>query len=158
VENDRLGVLVHPESIVHALVEMEDGSVLAQAGTADMRTAIQAALTWPERAPAPADRLDLAALGSLTFREPDTRRHLALGLARRVIDAGGLSGAVLTAANEAAVGAFLDGRLALGRVPELAGEALDALGGGGESATLMNVLEADRAAREFVAGAVHAGR
>lgn len=158
VGNDRLGVLVHPESIVHALVEMEDGSVLAQVGTTDMRTAIQGALTWPDRAPAPADRLDLASLGSLTFREADTRRHIALELARRVIDLGGLSGAVLTAANEAAVAAFLDGRLPLGRVPELASEALDALGGSGESATLSRVMEADRAAREFVAGAVHAGR
>lgn len=158
VGNDRLGVLMHPESIVHASVEMEDGSVLAQLGTTDMRTAIQAALTWPDRAPAPAERLDLAALGSLTFAPPDDDRHLALRLARRVIDEGGLSGAVLTAANEEAVGAFLDGRLPLGRVPELAAAALDALDTSGEPSSLERVMEADRAAREFVGSAVHAGR
>ncbi len=158
VRNDRLGVLMHPESIVHASVEMEDGSVLAQLGTTDMRTAIQAALTWPERAPAPAERLDLAALGSLTFARPDEDRHLALRLARRVIDEGGLSGAVLTAANEEAVGAFLDGHLPLGRVPELAAAALDALDTSGEPTSLDRVMEADRAAREFVGSAVHAGR
>jgi len=158
VGNDRLDVLIHPQSIVHALVEMDDGSQLAQVGTTDMRTAIQAALTWPNRAAAPAERLDLAAIGALTFTAPDPKRHAALGLARRVIDEGGLSGAVMTAANEAAVGAFLDNRLPLGRVPELTAEALDALDTSAEASSLEVVMEADRAAREFVADAVHAER
>lgn len=162
VMNDRLGVLMHPQSVAHALVEMADGSVLAQLGSTDMRTAIQGALTWPERAQAPAERLDLAKLGSLTFAEPDEKRHPALRLARRVIDEGGLSGAVLTAANEEAVTAFLDGAITLGRVVELAEAALDELDTGGEASSLERVLEMDAAARGFVrerlGDALHAGR
>jgi 1-deoxy-D-xylulose-5-phosphate reductoisomerase len=157
--NDRLGVLVHLQSIVHALVEMRDGSVLAQLGTTDMKTAIQAALAWPDRAVAPAAaRLDLAAVGRLEFEAPNADRHAALGLARRVIDEGGTFGAALTAANEEAVGAFLAGRVPLGRVPELAGEAMEALGRPeaalGRALSLEDVIETERAARERVRSAV----
>lgn len=158
--NDRLGVLIHPQSIVHALVEMTDGSVLAQLGAADMRTAIQGALAWPARARGAVERLDLAATGGLTFSEPREPRHAALGLARRVIAEGGTFGAALTAANEEAVSAFLDGVLPLGRITALAGEAMESLGRsraalGGE-ATLAQVNETERAARDFVRGAVTA--
>ena len=163
LENDRLGVLIHHQSIVHALVEMRDGSVLAQLGTADMRTAIQAALTWPERAGAlAAPRLDLAAAGALTFSEPDAGgRHAALGLARRVIDGGGTLGAALTAGNEEAVGAFLGGRVTLGRVIELAAEAMESAGRpgetGGGAVELAAVREAEGAAREVVRTRVGSG-
>lgn len=146
--NDRLGVLIHPQSAVHALVEMTDGAVLAQLGTADMRTAIQAALTWPGRAAPPAPRLDLTA--GLTFQEPDPHRHAALDLARRVIEAGGTTGAVLTAANEEAVAAFLAGSVPLGQVVGLSAGALEAIGEGGCPADLERVFEADAAARRYV--------
>jgi len=158
--NDRLDVLVHPQSIVHALVEMRDGSVIAQVGTTDMRTAIQAALTWPDRSAAPAARLDLASVGRLEFEAPDLGRHVALGLARRVIDEGGTFGAALTAANEEAVGAFLAGRIPLGRAPELAGEAMERIGRSdaalGRDLELADVVGAESAARELVRASVGA--
>jgi len=161
--NDRLGVLIHHQSIVHALVEMRDGSVLAQLGTADMRTAIQAALAWPDRAGvAAAPRLDLAAAGALAFSEPEVGgRHAALGLARRVIEGGGTLGAALTAGNEEAVAAFLEGRVTLGRVTELAAEAMESAGVGWDreegAPGLGAVREAEGAAREVVRTRVGAG-
>lgn len=149
--SERLGVLVHEQSIVHALVEMVDGSVIAQVGTTDMRTAIQAALTWPNRAEAPAERLDLAKIGRLTFEPADERRHIGLRLARRVIDEGGTLGAALTAANEEAVAAFLDGRIPLGRVPELAQDAMEHHGTPAGGRLTVEAVEAtEAAAREHV--------
>jgi 1-deoxy-D-xylulose-5-phosphate reductoisomerase len=156
--SDRLDVVVHPQSIVHALVEMVDGSVIAQVGATDMRTAIQAALTWPERAGAPAERLDLARIGSLTFAPADEARHIGLRLARRVIEEGGTLGAALTAANEEAVAAFLAGRIPLGRVPELAQEAMERFGASGDGdLTLEAVENTEAAAREHVRSALGAG-
>ena len=106
---DRIDVLVHPESIVHSMVEFVDGSVLAQLSPPDMRYAIQHALTWPERVDGGLPFLDLAKLGSLHFRAPDLVRFPALGLARKAALAGGTVPAVLNAANEIAVQSFLDG-------------------------------------------------
>ncbi len=107
----KLDVLVHPQSIVHCLVYLSDGSVLAQMSSPDMRTPIAYSLAWPERMHAPTKRLDFAELGTLTFEPPDVERFPALRLAREVLAAGGSAGTVLNAANEVAVEAFLDGRI-----------------------------------------------
>jgi 1-deoxy-D-xylulose-5-phosphate reductoisomerase len=108
---DRVDVLVHPQSVVHSLVEYVDGSVLAQLGSPDMRIPIAHTLAWPDRMPTPATRLDLAAIATLTFEPPDPVRFPALRLAREAIRAGGAVPAVLNAANEVAVAAFLAGRI-----------------------------------------------
>jgi 1-deoxy-D-xylulose-5-phosphate reductoisomerase len=102
---------VHPESIIHSLVEYVDGSTLAQLGPPDMKTPIACALAWPERIPWPAPRLDLAALGRLTFEAPDEARFPLLRLARQALAAGGSAPIVFNAANEVAALAFLDRRL-----------------------------------------------
>jgi len=104
-------VLVHPQSIVHSLVEFADRSVLAQLSPPDMRFAIQYALTWPDRAAAGLPELDLTALGGLTFQTPDERRFRCLALARQAALRGGTCPAVLNGANEVAVAAFLEGRI-----------------------------------------------
>lgn len=106
-----IDVLVHPQSVVHGLVEFRDGSVVAQLGPADMRVPIAHCLAWPERIDGPAPRLDLAALRELTFEAPDLVRFPALALARRAMEQGGGAPTVLNAANEVAVAAFLDGRV-----------------------------------------------
>src|SRR5262249_19389104 len=106
-----IDVLVHPQSIVHGLVEFRDGSLIAQLGSPDMRIPIAHCLAWPQRIAGPAQRLDLARQGSLTFEEPDLERSPALGLARRALEAGGGAAPVLNAANEVAVAAFLDRRV-----------------------------------------------
>ncbi|MEX2173651.1 MAG: 1-deoxy-D-xylulose-5-phosphate reductoisomerase [Pirellulaceae bacterium] len=108
---DQIDVVVHPQSIVHSLVEFIDGSVLAQLSPPDMKLPIQYALTWPERRAAPAPRLDLTQALQLTFEPPDEDRFPAIGLGREVAAAGGTAGAVLNAANEAAVAGFLAGEL-----------------------------------------------
>jgi 1-deoxy-D-xylulose-5-phosphate reductoisomerase len=107
----KLDVLIHPQSIVHCLVYLSDGSVLAQMSSPDMRTPIAYSLAWPERMHAPTKRLDLAELGALTFAAPDFERFPALRLARDVLAAGGSAPTVLNAANEVAVEAFLKGRI-----------------------------------------------
>jgi 1-deoxy-D-xylulose-5-phosphate reductoisomerase len=108
---DKLDVVIHPQSIVHCLVYLSDGSVLAQMSCPDMRTPIAYSLAWPERMHAPTKRLDLASLGSLSFEAPNEERFPALRLAREVLEAGGSAGTVLNAANEVAVEAFLAGRI-----------------------------------------------
>lgn len=107
--NDRIDVLVHPQSVIHSMVEYCDGSVLAQLGSPDMRTPIAYALGWPKRLDAPTTRLNLAALGSLTFEQPDEIRFPALRLARRALQSGGSAPTILNAANEVAVARFLAG-------------------------------------------------
>jgi 1-deoxy-D-xylulose-5-phosphate reductoisomerase len=106
---DRIDVLVHPQSVIHSMVEYVDGSVLAQLGTPDMRTPIAFALGWPERIEAPAARLDLISAGTLTFEPPDPVRFPALRLARRALQSGGGAPTILNAANEVAVQGFLEG-------------------------------------------------
>jgi 1-deoxy-D-xylulose-5-phosphate reductoisomerase len=110
VTADKLDVLVHRQSVIHSMVEYVDGSVLAQLGTPDMRTPIAVALAWPERMETPGERLDLAMVGRLDFEAPDPDRFPALTLARRALEAGGARPAILNAANEVAVAAFLGGR------------------------------------------------
>lgn len=112
VGEERLDVIIHPESIVHSMVAYIDGSVLAQLGMPDMRTPIAYALAWPRRMAAPSARLDLAQIGQLTFEAPDLKRFPALSLAREALRTGGSAPTVLNAANEVAVAAFLAGRIA----------------------------------------------
>ena len=108
---EKIDVLVHPQSVIHSMVEYEDGSVLAQLGTPDMRIPIGYTLAWPERMATPAARLDLAKLGQLTFEAPDPEKFPALRFAREAMKKGGIAPAMLNAANEVAVQAFLDGRI-----------------------------------------------
>jgi len=149
VEPDRVQVLVHPQSIVHSMVEYIDGSVMAQLGVADMGVPILYALTYPERRPAPAARLDLTRTGPLTFFEPDLQRFPCLGLARTALETGGAAPVVLNAANEVAVAAFLDRRIGFARIPELIERALGALAGGACS-SLEDCVAIDADARRRV--------
>ncbi len=113
---DALRIIVHPQSIVHSMVEYRDGSTLAQLGPSDMRVPIASVLAWPQRMDTPCAPLDLAAIGELTFREPDELRFPATRLARQAAEAGGAAPAVLNAANEVAVAAFLAGQIAFTRI------------------------------------------
>ena len=122
---DRIDVVVHPESIIHSLVEYVDGSTLAQMGPPDMRTPIACALAWPDRIAWPAPKLDLAALGRLTFEAPDLTRFPALDLARQALKAGGATPAVFNAANEVAAFAFLDRKLAFLNIAAVVAETLE---------------------------------
>lgn len=119
-----LDVIVHPESIVHSMVEYRDGSVLAQLGPADMRVPIAYALAWPERIDTPA-RLDLLAIGSLHFEKPDLERFPALSLAREALRAGGAKPAILNAGNEVAVASFLDKRIGFLDIVSVTSELLE---------------------------------
>ncbi|MCY1647883.1 1-deoxy-D-xylulose-5-phosphate reductoisomerase [Caulobacter sp. SL161] len=108
---DRVDVVIHPQSVIHSLVEYVDGSTLAQLGPPDMRAPIACAFSWPDRLPWPAPRLDLAAYGQLTFESPDVERFPAIGIARDALRLGGGAPAAMNAANEVAVAAFLDRRI-----------------------------------------------
>ena len=119
VRPDQVQVVVHPQSIVHSMVEYIDGAVLAQLGVADMGIPILYALTYPERRPTPAERLNLTRVGPLTFAEPDCDKFRCLALARDVVERDDASPVVLNAANEVAVAAFLEGRLRFVQIPEL---------------------------------------
>jgi 1-deoxy-D-xylulose-5-phosphate reductoisomerase len=122
---EKLGVVVHPQSIVHSLVEFVDGSVIAQLSPPDMRLPIQYALTYPARTPGPARRLDLAEALRLDFEPPDEDRFPAVRLGREAASRGGTAGAVLNAANEEAVGCFLAGRMRFTDIAAACGRALD---------------------------------
>lgn len=150
----KLAALIHPQSIIHAIVEFEDGSSIAQMGSPDMRTPIQFALTHPRHLPGIAPRVDWADLSRLDLAEPDPERFPALALGFRVIEEGGTSGAVFNAANEAAVEAFLTRRIPFGRIAELAAGALDAIGSS-PIRTLEDVHAADSEGRRYVTAAIH---
>ena len=143
---DAIEVVVHPQSIVHSLVDYVDGSMLAQLGNPDMRTAIAYGLAWPERIDSGVAPLDLAALARLDFEAPDREAFPCLDLAWAALDAGGAAPAVLNAANEVAVAAFLHGRLAFPGIPVLIRACLDAVPGG-SAVTLAQRLDADATAR-----------
>jgi 1-deoxy-D-xylulose-5-phosphate reductoisomerase len=147
MEPGRVEVVVHPQSIVHSMVEYVDGSILAQLGNPDMRTPIAHALGWPERIPSGVESLDLVAAARLDFEAPDLRRFPALRLARAAAEAGGTAPAVLNAANEVAVAAFLGGRLGFLGIPELI-EAVLERHDNRAAEDLPAVLAADRWARE----------
>jgi len=145
--SSQLDVVIHPQSVIHSLVEFVDGSVLAQLGNPDMRIPIAYALAWPERMPTPAQRLDLAAIGRLDFEAPDLQRFPALRLAREALEAGGAAPTVLNAANEIAVASFLAGAI---RFPQIAAVVHEALNGADYDApnSIGDVLEIDRVTRE----------
>ena len=124
---ERIDIVVHPQSVIHSLVAYVDGSVLAQLGSPDMRTPIAFALGWPKRIEAPSPRLDLAAVGNLTFHAPDPERFPALRLARLALQTGGSAPTVLNAANEVAVEAFLAGRLGFLDIAATVERTLEAL-------------------------------
>ena len=124
LRSERIDILVHPQSVIHSLVEYVDGSVLAQLGPPDMRIPIAYALAWPDRMPTPTQRLDLAAISRLDFAEPDTDRFPALRLAREALEAGGSAPGVLNAANEIAVATFLEGRIPFPDISRLVEAAL----------------------------------
>jgi len=142
----QIEVVIHPQSIVHSLVEYVDGSVLAQLGNPDMRTPIAHALAYPQRIDPGVEPLDLCAIASLAFERPDRERFPCLGLAFRALEAGGSAPIVLNAANEVAVSKFLAGRLAFVRIAELVEEVLSSLPVVGVR-TLEDVLGADAQAR-----------
>ncbi|OUO35176.1 1-deoxy-D-xylulose-5-phosphate reductoisomerase [Muribaculum sp. An289] len=147
IPSEQISVVTHPESIIHSMVRFQDGAIMAQMGMPDMRIPIQYALTYPYRQPAEGERLDLFALGKLTFHKPDTVKFPALDTARRALDKGGNACCVMSGADEEAVNAFIQGRIrftdivpvieeTLATVPFIQGEDIG------------NIFESDRAARE----------
>ena len=130
----RIDVLIHPQSVVHSLVEYDDGATLAQLGAPDMRTPIACAWSWPGRVAWPAPQLDLAAIGSLTFEAPDEARFPALRLARESLRAGGGAPAAMNAANEVAVGAFLDRAIGFLDIARVVSATLEQMNGSGDLA------------------------
>ncbi|KZX97006.1 MULTISPECIES: 1-deoxy-D-xylulose-5-phosphate reductoisomerase [unclassified Sulfitobacter] len=149
---DAIEVLVHPQSLVHALVGFRDGGIMAHLGPADMRHAIGYALNHPQRAALPVERLDLAKIGTLEFRTPDEKRWPALRLAREVMAAGGLTGAVFNAAKESALDGFLDRRLRFTQMAAVVEQVMEALaaepGLTTADMTLDNVIRIDHLARQ----------
>jgi 1-deoxy-D-xylulose-5-phosphate reductoisomerase len=143
---DRIAIVIHPQSVIHSMVDYRDGSTLAQLGPSDMRVPIAGCLAWPGRMDTPMSPLDLAALGTLTFEAPDEGRFPATRLARDAASAGGAAPAVLNAANESAVAAFLAGKIAFTRIA-LTVERTLSRPLPPAPATLEDVLEIDREAR-----------
>jgi 1-deoxy-D-xylulose-5-phosphate reductoisomerase len=144
---DRISVIVHPQSIVHSMIEMIDGSVIAQLGVTDMKHAIQYALTYPERRENCLPPLDLTALAELTFEEPDFERFPCLAMAYRALTAGGTMPAALNAANEVAVRSFLDGHIRFTDIARAIGHVLD-LHDTAPADSVAAILEADTLARK----------
>ncbi len=143
---DRLDVIVHPQSVVHSMVEYADGSVLAQLGSPDMRIPIAYAMAWPERIATPAARLNLAQIGSLTFEAPDLERFPCLALAWDAMRAGGSAPCILNAANEIAVAAFIAGQAGFLDIDAIVAETLQTVPHG-PMASLDDVMAVDAAAR-----------
>jgi 1-deoxy-D-xylulose-5-phosphate reductoisomerase len=154
---EKVDVIIHPQSVIHSLVEYEDGSTLAQLGPPDMRAPIACAWAWPGRIAWPAPRLDLAAIGQLTFEAPDEVRFPALAIARQALNAGAGAPAAMNAANEVAVGAFLDRRVGFLDIAATVLETLENLNGTGDLAagdddqTLEWALMIDASARRIAA-------
>ena len=146
----KIDVLVHPQSVIHSLVEYVDGSVLAQLGTPDMRTPIAYALGWPSRIPTPAQRLDLSRTGTLSFEPPDPERFPALRLSRQALQSGGGGPTIFNAANEIAVDAFLSRRIGFLDIERVVEETLEAVPHDRPRA-IDDVLEIDGAARRYAA-------
>ena len=146
--SSEIDVIIHPQSIVHSMVEYIDGSVLAQMGSPDMRTPIAYAMAWPNRMEAPVEQLDLTAIGGLTFFEPDTDRFPALTLSRDALEAGGSAPNILNAANEIAVAAFLEDQIKFIGIPTVVEGTLSKLRGEFKNTdTLESILAVDEAAR-----------
>lgn len=160
IGDDQLDVLVHPQSIVHALVEFTDGAVLSHMGAPDMKGPIAYALSWPARIVDVTPPLDLAEIGSLTFESPDPSRFPALELARAALRQGGYAPAALNAANEVAVASFLDRRIGFPDISSVVQRVLDNLSAGQDlnasGMTLESVLEIDARARSAASGIIAA--
>ena len=144
---EKIGIVIHPQSVIHSMVEFRDRSTLAQLGPSDMRVPIASCLAWPERMETPLAPLDLAAIGELTFFAPDETRFPATRLAREAIRAGGSAPAVLNAANEVAVAAFLAGQIRFTRIAAIVEETLQRSNNAPRPASLEEVLAVDKAAR-----------
>jgi len=153
VPSSMIEVLVHRESLIHAMVGFNDGALMAHVGPPDMRHAIGYALHWPDRKHLPVERLDLAKIGSLTFEAPDEDRYPALALARFVMETGGLAGAVFNAAKERALDGFIAGDIGFLQMSAVVAGTLDKMSSGDglqlRDMTLDSVLEADRLARIY---------
>ncbi|KEP70068.1 1-deoxy-D-xylulose 5-phosphate reductoisomerase [Thioclava dalianensis] len=162
VTPDQIEVVVHPQSIVHALVGFRDGGLMAHMGVPDMRHAIGYALNWPARRELPVARLDLAAIGQLDFRAPDPARYPALRLAREVMEIGGLAGAAFNAAKEAALDLFIAGRIGFLDMARLVEQVLSEMsarqGLGTAAISLDNVLATDAEARRLAFAICDQGR
>lgn len=161
VSADQLGVVVHPQSIIHCLVSYRDGSVLAQLSEPDMRVPISLALAWPDRMTTPTKRLDLAAIGTLTFEPPDETRFPALRIARQALHNGGAAPTVLNAANEVAVAAFLNDKLPFKSIAHAVEETMQRADKEGvlkKLSSLEDVLACDAATRRLADVSVSALR
>ncbi|MNL37940.1 1-deoxy-D-xylulose 5-phosphate reductoisomerase [compost metagenome] len=154
VRPDQIEVIVHPQSIIHSMVGYTDGSVLAQLGCPDMRTAIGYALTYPERPKLDVERLDFAKLARLDFEAPDETRFPALRLARTAMDRGGVQGAVMNAAEETAFNAFLEKRIGFLHMADIAEDVMEDMVGYGSAITMDDVFAADAEARRRAAEAI----
>ena len=151
IDPDKIEAVIHPESLIHALVGFHDGALMAHVGPPDMRHAIGYALNWPARANLPVERLDLAKIGCLTFRAPDESRYPALRLARWVMEEGGLAGAVFNAAKERALDAFIEGQIGFLDMAIVVENVIEIMSGeslGLAVITLDTVREADHMARQ----------
>ncbi len=159
VEHERIEILVHPQSVIHSMVEYVDGSVLAQLGTPDMRTPIASTLAWPDRTPSPSEKLDFAKVAQLNFEAPDPERFPSLRLAREAVEKGGVFPASLNAANEIAVAAFLEGSLKFLDIAAVTETVLDIVTGRNGPdvlTTLDEALQADADARALARDAAAA--
>jgi len=154
VRPDQIEVIVHPQSIIHSMVGYTDGSVLAQLGCPDMRTAIGYALTYPDRPKLDVERLDFAKLARLDFEAPDETRFPALRLARTAMDRGGVQGAVMNAAEETAFNAFLEKRIGFLQMADIAEDVMEEMVGYGSAITMDDVFAADAEARRRAAEAI----
>jgi 1-deoxy-D-xylulose-5-phosphate reductoisomerase len=156
VHPDQIEVVVHPQSIIHSMVGYRDGSVIAQLGCPDMRTAIGYALAYPDRPPLNVDRLDFAKLARLDFEAPDEERFPALRLARTAMQRGGLQGAIMNAAEETAFHAFVDGRIGFLDMADIAEAVMDRLVSTPAASGMDDVFAADEAARAEAADVIAA--
>ncbi|RVM02050.1 1-deoxy-D-xylulose-5-phosphate reductoisomerase, partial [Sinorhizobium meliloti] len=148
---EQIEVIVHPQSVVHSMVGYTDGSVLAQLGCPDMRTAIGYALSYPKRCDLPVERLDFARLARLDFEAPDEVRFPAIKLARRAMEEGGVQGAVLNGAKETALDAFIKGRIGFLAMAEIVEKVMDGLAGLPAATSMDDVFAADERARRAAA-------
>ena len=151
--SDRIEILVHAQSVIHSMVEFIDGSTLAQLGSPDMRIPIAHSLAWPERMATPAEKLDFAKLGTLSFEAPDPVRFPALALARQALEQGGAAAIVLNAANEIAVASFLDHRIGFSDIARLVSEALER-DRSAAPGSIADVIAIDQATRAMVPHAI----
>lgn len=159
ISHEKIEILVHPQSVIHSMVEYVDGSVLAQLGTPDMRIPIASTFAWPDRTPTPSARLDFAEVAQLTFEAPDIARFPSLRLAREAVQRGGVYPATLNAANEAAVAAFLAGNLKFLDIAAVCEHVLDQLGrrnGPAKLSSLEEAMAADGEARRIAGEAIAA--